>query len=97
MSTTAYTGEPANELERLIADLPGSGLQTFVFGVGWWVAHLDGVTTHCSADQPTGAGGTSSSATARRAGRWTCESMRSPASVSGVGPTHSPRSPGGRP
>jgi hypothetical protein len=46
MSTTAYTGEPASELERLIADLPGSGLQTFVFGVGWWVAHLDGVTTH---------------------------------------------------
>ena len=46
MSTTAYTSEPASELEHLIADLPGSGLLAFVFGVGWWVAHLTGVTTH---------------------------------------------------
>jgi hypothetical protein len=46
MSTTAYTSEPASELERLIADLPGSGLLAFVFGVGWWTAHLAGVTTH---------------------------------------------------
>ena len=45
MSTTAYTSEPASELERLIADLPGSGLLAFVFGVGWWVVHLKGVTT----------------------------------------------------
>lgn len=46
MSATAETSEPASELERLIADLPGSGLVAFVFGVGWWVAHLDGVITH---------------------------------------------------
>ena len=46
MSTTASTSEPASELEHLIADLPGSGLLAFVFGVGWWVAHLTGVTTH---------------------------------------------------
>ena len=45
MSTTAEISEPASELERLIADLPGSGLLAFVFGVGWWVAHLKGVTT----------------------------------------------------
>jgi hypothetical protein len=46
MSTTAYTSEPASELEGLIADLPGSGLLAFVFGVRWWTAHLAGVTTH---------------------------------------------------
>src|SRR6201985_1780798 len=46
MSEITDTGEPASELERLIADLPGSGLQAFIFGVGWWVAHLAGVTTH---------------------------------------------------
>jgi hypothetical protein len=45
MSTTAEISEPASELKRLIADLPGSGLLAFVFGVGWWVAHLKGVTT----------------------------------------------------
>ena len=45
MSTTAEISEPASELERLIADLSGSGLLAFVFGVGWWVAHLKGVTT----------------------------------------------------
>ncbi len=25
---------------------PGSGVKAIAFGVGWWVAHLDGVTTH---------------------------------------------------
>jgi putative heme iron utilization protein len=45
MSKTADISEPASELERLIADLPGSGLLAFVFGVGWWVAHLKEVTT----------------------------------------------------
>ena len=45
MSTTTYTSEPVSELEHLIADLPGCGLLAFVFGVGWWVAHLTGVTT----------------------------------------------------
>lgn len=43
MRTTAEISEPASELERLIADLPGFGLLAFVFGVGWWVAHLKGV------------------------------------------------------
>jgi hypothetical protein len=46
MSANAEISEPASELERLIADLPGSGLVSFVFGVGWWVGHLDGATTH---------------------------------------------------
>jgi hypothetical protein len=31
MSTITDTSEPASELERLIADLPKSGLLTFVF------------------------------------------------------------------
>jgi putative heme iron utilization protein len=44
MNTTAEISEPASELERLIADLPESGLLAFVFGIGWWVAHLKGVT-----------------------------------------------------
>ena len=44
MSTTAEIGEPASELERLIADLSGL-VGVFVFGVGWWTAHLVGVTT----------------------------------------------------
>jgi hypothetical protein len=34
-----------SELERLIADLTESGLRAFVFGVGWWTAHLTGATT----------------------------------------------------
>jgi hypothetical protein len=45
MSTIADIGEPASELERLIADLSESGPLAFVFGVGWWTAHLTGVTT----------------------------------------------------
>ena len=45
MNTSAEISEPASELESLIADLSGSGLLAFVFGVGWWVAHLKGVTT----------------------------------------------------
>ena len=45
MSTTAEVSEPANELERLIADLSGSGLLVFVFGDGLSTAHLKGVTT----------------------------------------------------
>ena len=44
MSKAADVGEPASELERLIADLSGSGPLVFVFGVGWWTAHLTGVT-----------------------------------------------------
>ena len=36
--------EPASELERLITDLSESGLLVFVFGVGWWTAHLTGST-----------------------------------------------------
>jgi hypothetical protein len=45
MSTTADTSEPASELERLIADLSGSGPLVFVFGDGFSTAHLLGVTT----------------------------------------------------
>ena len=45
MSTTAYISEPASELERLIADLSGSGPLVFVFGDGFRLAHLNGVTT----------------------------------------------------
>jgi hypothetical protein len=45
MSTTAEISEPASELERLIADLSGSGLLVFVFGDGLTTAHLKGVTT----------------------------------------------------
>ena len=45
MSTTAYTSKPASEVERLIADLSGSGLLVFVFGDGFTTAHLAGATT----------------------------------------------------
>jgi len=45
MSTIPDISEPASELERLIADLSESGLRAFVFGVGWWTAHLTGATT----------------------------------------------------
>ena len=70
MNKIAGISEPANELERLIADLSESGPLIFVFGVGWWTAHLVGATTPvCSADRPTGGGGTLYSATTRRAGR----------------------------
>jgi hypothetical protein len=44
MSKVAGISEPASELEHLIADLSESGLLVFVFGVGWWTAHLTGVT-----------------------------------------------------
>jgi hypothetical protein len=42
MSKVADVSEPASELERLIVDLAESGLLVFVFGVGWWTAHLTG-------------------------------------------------------
>ena len=46
MSATADVSEPASELERLIAELSGSGLQgVFVFGVACQLSHLKGVTT----------------------------------------------------
>ena len=44
MSKVADVSEPASELERLIADLSASGPLVFVFGVGWWTAHLAGAT-----------------------------------------------------
>ena len=44
MNKVAGVSEPASELERLIAELSESGLLVFVFGVGWWTAHLAGVT-----------------------------------------------------
>jgi hypothetical protein len=45
MSKTTEVSEPASELERLIADLSGSGLLVFVFGDDLSTAHLKGVTT----------------------------------------------------
>jgi putative heme iron utilization protein len=44
MSKIADISEPANELERLIADLSESGPLIFVFGDGWCTAHLTGTT-----------------------------------------------------
>jgi hypothetical protein len=44
MNKITDTGEPASELELLIAELSASGLLVFVFGVGWWTAHLTGAT-----------------------------------------------------
>ena len=58
MSTTADINEPASELERLIADLSGCGPLVFVFGVGWWTAHLTGVTTPLFRGPAAGGGGT---------------------------------------
>jgi hypothetical protein len=45
MSTTAEMTEPVSEVERLIAELSGSGPLVFVFGDGFCTAHLLGVTT----------------------------------------------------
>ena len=45
MSKTAKISEPASELERLIADLSGSGPLVFVFGDDFTTAHLKGTTT----------------------------------------------------
>jgi putative heme iron utilization protein len=45
MSKVTGVSEPESELERLIAELLESGLLVFVFGVGWWTAHLTGATT----------------------------------------------------
>jgi hypothetical protein len=45
MSKAADVGEPASELERLIADLSGSGELVFVFSDGLTTAHLAGTTT----------------------------------------------------
>jgi len=46
MSTTAEISEPASELERLIADLSGPGLQeVFACGVDCHLAPLAGTTT----------------------------------------------------
>jgi putative heme iron utilization protein len=44
MSSITGISEPANELERLIADLSESGPLIFVFGDGWCTAHLTGAT-----------------------------------------------------
>jgi hypothetical protein len=45
MNEVTGISEPASELERLIADLSGSGPLVFVFGDGCCGAHLKGVTT----------------------------------------------------
>ena len=97
MSTIADNSEPASDLERLIAELSGSGLLVFVFGVGWWTAHLLGATTPLfrgPADQRwwhVELGG-------RRGASWTMDVRvdEITGSVLCVGPTRSPRSPGGR-
>jgi hypothetical protein len=53
MSTTAEISEPASELERLIAELSGPGLQgVFVFGVDCQLAHLAGATAVCPGGSP---------------------------------------------
>jgi putative heme iron utilization protein len=44
MGKSRETSEPASELECLIADLSESGQLVFVFGTGWWTAHLTGAT-----------------------------------------------------
>ena len=44
MNKITAGGEPATELERLIMELSESGQLVFVFGVGWWTAHLTGAT-----------------------------------------------------
>jgi hypothetical protein len=45
MSKITDSSEPANELERLIANLSASGPLIFVFGDGFTTAHLTGATT----------------------------------------------------
>jgi hypothetical protein len=45
MSKITDSSEPANELERLIADLSASGPLIFVFGDGFTTGHLTGATT----------------------------------------------------
>ena len=45
MNKVTDTSEPVSELERLIADLSGSGPLVFVFGDGFTAAHLKGETT----------------------------------------------------
>jgi putative heme iron utilization protein len=42
MSESTGITEPASEVERLITELSESGPLVFVFGVGWWTAHLSG-------------------------------------------------------
>ena len=44
MNEVTGVGEPASELEHLIADLSESGPLVFVFGDGFSTAHLKGVT-----------------------------------------------------
>src|SRR5689334_613707 len=44
MNKITAPGEPATELEWLIAELSESGLLVFVFGTAWVTAHLTGKT-----------------------------------------------------
>jgi hypothetical protein len=97
MSKNTDSSELASELERLITDLSESGPLLFVFGVGWWTAHLDGVTAPVfrgPADRrrwhvELGGGAAD--------GQWTCGSMRSPGSGSSARLTRSLPFLGGRP
>jgi hypothetical protein len=52
MTERVWSSEPTNELERLIAELAESGSVVFVFGVGWWTAHLVGTTSPTFGGEP---------------------------------------------
>ena len=98
MNEITATGEPATELERLIAELSESGLLVFVFGerLGDRAPHRSDQAAIPRAGRPA----VVARRTRRRRGeldRWTCGSMRSPGSGSCASPTRSRRSPGGRP
>lgn len=45
MTEAADSRTPISPLEQLIVELADSGSVVFVFGVGWWTAHLVGRTT----------------------------------------------------
>jgi hypothetical protein len=93
MSKIAGINEPANELERLIADLSGSGPLILVSASAGGPPTWPGQRHWCSAVRPTGAGSTSTSATTRRAGRW-MRAMRSPGFRFVRGPNLFPSFPG---
>ena len=97
MGTIADISEPASELEHLIADLSESGLLVFVFGAGRWLVHGAPHRGDNAGIPRTGRPALvarRNSATTRRAGRWTCGSMRSPGSGSCAGPIRSRFFPG---
>lgn len=52
MKKHVWSSEPTNELERLIVELANSGSVVFVFGVGWWTAHLAGAISPTFGGEP---------------------------------------------